>query len=75
MRCQKNWLFLAKISHAKLPKVFNAITICLHETHLALTLKVGIMLLFFGNTLFMRFHAGMKVFMKWTPGNTWGTVA
>ena len=71
----KKWLFLAKIIHAKLPKVFNTITICLYETHLALTLKVGIMLLFFGNTLFMRFHAGVKVFMKWTPGNTWGTVA
>ena len=48
---------------------FNAITICLYETHLALTLKLGVMLLFWQHTFYVfsspRENAGVKVFMKW----------
>ena len=47
---------------------FDAITICFYETHLALTLKVGINCFFWATQFFRRFHAGVKVFMKWTPG-------
>ena len=45
----------------------NAITICLFEILLALTLKDGVMLLVFGNTLFQAFSRRRESFYEMDP--------